>query len=70
MSKADDFRYADEAPSFRPALVRLDVALDVRDLRISVLLRASFHLSRAKAATEAVERAGFMQFLWMPITST
>jgi hypothetical protein len=35
-----------------------------------LLMGAALHEGDIEAATEAIERAGFMQFMWMPITST
>jgi hypothetical protein len=31
-------------------------------------MEAALHEGDIKAATEAIERAGFMQFIWMPRT--
>jgi len=35
-----------------------------------LLMEAAERNGSIEAATEAVERAGFLQFMWMPITST
>jgi poly(3-hydroxybutyrate) depolymerase len=34
-----------------------------------LLMEAALHEGDIKTATEAIERAGFIQFLWMPRTS-
>jgi hypothetical protein len=33
------------------------------------LMEAALHEGDIKAATEAIERAGFMQYIWMPRTA-
>jgi hypothetical protein len=59
-----------EAGAFILALPEGDQHRNSWTKATELLMEAANRNGSIEAATEAVERAGFMQFLWMPITST